>query len=108
MFTTAPHARPSLNCQTGRPRWRACRRDFRDAGARKDDDAGRQDGEELVIALEGRGLRMAVPVRLEGDLGHVTRVGPAGGDAFGAAWRSAMKQHHVADIDALSAASGRG
>src|SRR3546814_8731314 len=44
--------------------------------------------EQLVVALEGRGVAVAVPVGLEGDLHDLAVVGPAGGDALGAAGRS--------------------
>ena len=38
---------------------------------------------------------MPVPVGLEGDLRHLAVVGPAGGDALGAARAAAVQQHHV-------------
>ena len=55
-----------------------------DARTGKDDQPDRQDIEELVVALERRGLAVAVPVRLEGDLGNLAAVRPAGGDLLGA------------------------
>ena len=38
---------------------------------------------------------MPVPVRLEGDLRDLAVLGPAGGDALGAARAAAVEQHHV-------------
>src|SRR3546814_2724335 len=43
----------------------------------------------------GRGVAMAVPVGLEGDLHDLAVVGPAGGDALGAARAATVQQHHV-------------
>ena len=48
-----------------------------------------------VVALEGRGLAVAIPVGLEGDLRDLAAVGPAGGDALGATRRAAMQQNHA-------------
>ena len=67
----------------------------RDARARKRDQAGRKRFEHLVVALERRGLGVPVPIGFEHDLRHLAVIGPAGGCAFGAARRPAMKQHHV-------------
>ena len=38
---------------------------------------------------------MPCPVGLEDDLRHLAIVGPAGGDALGAARAAAVQQHHV-------------
>src|SRR5579885_1299689 len=51
--------------------------DCRNARAGSDDDADRQGFEHLVVALEGRGLGVTLPSRLEGDLRHVAMIGPA-------------------------------
>ncbi len=53
-------------------------------GGREDHESDRQHVQHAVVALEGRDLAFARPVRLEGDLGDVALVGPAGGDALGA------------------------
>ena len=45
-----------------------------DAGAGEDDDADRQDIEDLIVALERGGLGMACPVRLERDVVARTQV----------------------------------
>src|SRR5712671_7690003 len=55
----------------------------------------RQDGEHLIVAPEGRGLGVAGPVGLEGDLGDLAGVGPGGGDALGAPRGAAVQQHHA-------------
>lgn len=68
---------------------------FLDAGSGEDDDPDRHGIEHPVVALEGRGLGVFRPVGLEGDLRHLAVVGPGGGDAFGAFWRSAMQEYHV-------------
>ena len=52
----------------------------------KDDQAVGHHREKLVVAAERSRLVVPVPVRLEGDLGHLAVLGPAGGDALGAAW----------------------
>ncbi len=56
-----------------------------DAGAGEDDDAGWQDVEHAVVALEGRGLAVAAPVGLEGDLPDLAVIGVAGSGLPGAA-----------------------
>ena len=66
-----------------------------DAGARENDDGLRHLGEKRVVALEGRGLAVAIPVGLEDDLRDLAAVGPAGGDALGAARRAAMQKNHA-------------
>src|SRR5688572_21010318 len=66
-----------------------------DARTGTDDDTDRQDLQDLVVALEGCSLSVAGPVRLERDMRHLARVGPAGGDALGARRRAAMQQDHV-------------
>jgi len=66
-----------------------------DAGAREDHDADRHAVEHLVVALEGCGLGVFGPVRLEGDLRHFAVGGPGCRDALGALGRSTMQQHHV-------------
>jgi len=55
-----------------------------DAGDREDDAPDRRGRKNLVVALARRRLGMPRPVRLEGHLWHLARVGPAGGDPFGA------------------------
>ena len=52
-------------------------------------------GEKRVVALEGRGLAIAIPVGLEDDLRDLAVVGPAGGDALGAPRRAAMQKNHA-------------
>ena len=71
-----------------------------DAGAGEDDDADRQRFEHPVVALEGRGVAVAGPVGLEDDLWNFAMVGPAGGDALGAARAAAVQQHHVGMLGA--------
>ena len=66
-----------------------------DAGARKDDDAGRHDLEHAIVTFEGRGLAVKLPVGLESDLRDLALVSPAGGSALGAFRRAAMDQHHI-------------
>ncbi len=51
--------------------------------------------QEMVVALEGRGLVMPVPIGPERNLRNLARVGPASGDAFGAGRRAAMQEDHV-------------
>src|SRR3954447_20632349 len=48
----------------------------------------------LVIALERSRVLVPGPVGLEGDLGHLPLVGPAGGDALGPLGRAAVHQDH--------------
>lgn len=55
-----------------------------DAGAWEDHDADRHAVEHLVVALEGCGLCVFGPVRLEGDLRNFSVRGPGGRDALGA------------------------
>jgi hypothetical protein len=38
---------------------------------------------------------MLRPIRLEDDLRDLAAIGPAGGDALGAAWTAAVEQHQV-------------
>ena len=66
-----------------------------DAGAGEGDDGVRHFGKKRIVALEGSGLAVAIPVGLEDDLRDLAIVGPAGGDAFGATGRAAMQEHHV-------------
>ena len=47
------------------------------------------------LRLKGAARAFACPVRLEDDLWNFAIVGPAGGDAFGAARAAAVQQHHV-------------
>src|SRR5713226_4002846 len=63
----------------------------RDARARKHDQPDRQDGEHLIVALEGGGLGMAGPVGLECDLRDLAGRGPAGGDPLRALRAAAMQ-----------------
>ena len=51
--------------------------------------------QKLIVALEGRGLGVARPVGLEGDLRDLAAVGPAGCDALGALRCAAVQKHHV-------------
>jgi hypothetical protein len=55
-----------------------------DTGARENDDADRHALEHLVVALEGCGLGVFGPVRLEGDLRHFAVRGPDSRDVLGA------------------------
>lgn len=55
-------------------------------GAWKNDDTNRKRVEHLIVAPERRGLGMFCPVGLEGDLGNLAVVGPAGSYALGALW----------------------
>src|SRR5271170_182444 len=66
-----------------------------DAGAGEDHDADRQRLKQAVVALKGGRIAVAVPVGLEDDLWNFAIVGPAGGDALGAARAGAVQQHHV-------------
>ena len=52
------------------------------------------------MRLKGAALRCACPVGLEDDLCDLAIVGPAGGDALGAARAAAMQQHHVGMLGA--------
>ena len=72
----------------------------RDAGARKHDQADRQGFQELIVTFERCGFAVAGPVRLKDDLLAIAIVGPAGRNAFGAFWRSAMEEHHVVVLGA--------
>ena len=55
-----------------------------DARAREDHDADRHAVQHHVVALEGRGLGVLGPVRLECDLRHLAIGGPGGSDTLGA------------------------
>jgi hypothetical protein len=55
-----------------------------DTGAGKNHDADWERREHGIVALEGRGFGVALPIRPEGDLGDFSSVGPACGDEFGA------------------------
>src|SRR6202045_1965837 len=68
--------------------------------AREDHDADRQSFEHLVVALEGCGVAVPVPVGLEDDLWNFAIVGPAGGDALGAARTAAVQEDHVGMLGA--------
>jgi hypothetical protein len=72
----------------------------RDPGAREDDRADGQRFEEAIVALEGSGAAVAGPVGLEDDLWHLAIIGPAGGDALGAARAAAVQQYHVGMLGA--------
>ena len=65
-----------------------------DAAAGEGDDALGQEVEEFVVAAEGSGPSVAVPIRLADDLVDAVLLGPACGDALdgGAA---AVNEHHV-------------
>ena len=52
------------------------------------------------LRLKGAALRCAGPVGLEDDLRDLAIVGPAGGDALGAARAAAVQQHHVGMLGA--------
>ncbi len=81
-----------------RPGYRACalyRRGSRRCPSRKQDQADGHCLEQLVVSLEGRGIAMLRPIRLENDLRHFPALGPAGGDAFGATIAAAVEKDHV-------------
>lgn len=59
-----------------------------DAGTGKDDDARWHDRKHVVVAAKRGGLGVLVPVGLEGDLGDLAGLGPAGGDTLGAFGRA--------------------
>ena len=67
-----------------------------DSRTRKMHDADRQQFEHGIVAFERRRFGVLRPVGLESDLWHLPVGGPSGGDQFGALWRPAMDQHHVA------------
>ena len=66
-----------------------------DAIAREDEDAHGQHVQHGVVALEGRGLGVLGPVRLEGHLRHAPRLGPFGGDEFGTLHAATVEKDHV-------------
>ena len=66
-----------------------------DARTRKRDDTDRHSVQQLIVALERRGLVVPVPIGPEGDLRNFAGVGPAGRDAFGTGRRAAMQKNHV-------------
>src|SRR3546814_1124733 len=65
------------------------------AGARKHDDAPGHLLQHDIVALERRGLLVAVPVGPVGILRHTAVARPAGGDAFSAGRRRAVHQDEV-------------
>ena len=71
-----------------------------DAGAGEHDDADRQCFEHPIVTLEGRRVAVAVPVGLLDHLCDFALIGPAGGDAFGAARTAAMQQDHCGMLGA--------
>ena len=64
-------------------------------GAGERDDALRQEVEELVVAAEGRGLAVCVPVGPADELVDAARIGPAGCDLLDAG-AATVEQDHVA------------
>lgn len=66
-----------------------------DTGARKYNQTYWQSFEHPVVALEWSSLFVSVPVRPEGDLWNLARVGPASGSAFGTGGRCSMQKDHV-------------
>ena len=65
-----------------------------DAAAGEGDDALGEEVEEVVVAAEGSGAAVAVPVGLADDLVDAALLGPACGDALDAR-AAAVDQHHV-------------
>lgn len=55
-----------------------------DTSAREDHDPDRHAIKHLIVSLEGCGLGVFGPVRLEGDLRHFAVARPSGRDALGA------------------------
>ena len=90
------HAPSSVNRQTGMPKRRALSARFSvmPEPGKTMTPAG-HDRQQLVVAAERSRLGVPVPVRLEGDLRDLAVLGPAGGDALGAARAAAVQQHHV-------------
>ena len=65
------------------------------AAAGEGDDALGQQVEQVVVAPEGGGASVRVPVGLADHLVHAVAFGPLGGDAFHAR-SAAVHEHHVA------------
>ncbi len=68
---------------------------FLDAIARKDENAHGEHVQHGVVALEGCGLGVFGPVRLEGNLRDLAGFGPFGGDEFGTLGASPVQKDQV-------------
>lgn len=64
-------------------------------GSGKTNDANRHGIERDVVAFEGCGLSVFVPIGFEGDLCNFTIVGPFGSDKFSAFRATAVQKRHV-------------
>jgi len=69
------------------------------AGAGENEDADRQHIGHLIVALEACCLGVFSPIAIEGDLGHLAVVGPAGGDTLGALRRTAVQRDRDLQLD---------